>query len=277
MGLRTNALAVARDERLPTVSLLGARITALDEHQIVAFFCEEIAAGRGGWVFTMNLDHLRRFVKGPVREQCHRLATIITPDGMPLLWASRLQGTPVPDRVSGADLILSMTAAAARRDYSIFLIGGDGGAAEATAATLRQMHPGLRIAGINSAWFEADGSSPAMDALVDELRRTRPDVVFVGIGSPKSERITERLRARVGTVMPSTWWIGVGISFSFISGQIPRAPHWMQRSGLEWVHRLCQEPRRLAKRYLVEGLPFALTLFARSWIRRWRPAAPHEE
>jgi N-acetylglucosaminyldiphosphoundecaprenol N-acetyl-beta-D-mannosaminyltransferase len=139
------------------------------------------------------------------------------------------------------------------------------------------MHPGLRIAGINSAWFEADGSSPAMDALVDELRRTRPDLVFVGIGSPKSERITERLRASVGAVMPSTWWIGVGISFSFISGQIPRAPHWMQRSGLEWVHRLWQEPRRLAKRYLVEGLPFALTLFARSWLRRWRPAAPHEE
>lgn len=265
------------NDRVPTVSLLGARLTALDERQIVSFLCEEIAAARGGWIFTMNLDHMRRFAKGPNPETCHRLATIITPDGMPLLWASRLQGTPVPDRVSGADLIVSLAAAAACHDYSIFLIGGDAGAAEATAATLRQVHPGLRIAGINSAWFEADGSGPAMDDLVDELGRTRPDLVFVGIGSPKSERITERLRARLGAVMPSTWWIGVGISFSFISGQIPRAPRWMRHSGLEWVHRLCHEPRRLAKRYLIDGLPFAATLFARSLICRGRSVTRHEE
>lgn len=234
----------------------------------MAFLCEERAAARGGWVFTMNLDHLRRFDRGPVREPCHRLATLITPDGMPLIWASRLQGTPLPERVSGSNLILSISAAASRHDYSIFLIGGAAGAAEGSLTRLRQIHPGLRIAGMDPSWFDDDLAGPAMERLVETLIRTRPDIVFVGIGSPKSERIIGRLRERLEMVMPSTWWIGVGISFSFLSGQIPRAPLWMQRRGLEWVHRLLHEPRRLGKRYLVDGLPFAAKLFARILFER---------
>ena len=103
-----------------------------------------------------------------------------------------------------------------------------------------------------------------MQKLIAHLTAANPDIVYVALGSPKQEWLIGQLRG----YLPRAWWLGIGISFSFLSGQVKRAPQWMQRSGLEWLHRLSQEPRRLAKRYLVHGLPFAASLFTSAIIRR---------
>jgi N-acetylglucosaminyldiphosphoundecaprenol N-acetyl-beta-D-mannosaminyltransferase len=242
-----------------TIELLGIRLHAMTEDECVRHVHAELGAGRGGWVTTPNLDHLRRLVRdASFRELCAR-SSLIVADGAPLVWASRLQRTPLPARVAGSDLISSLSAAAAAHGRSIFLLGGDTGTADGAARVLRERHPTLRIAGTlcPEPGFERDPARLA--ALRETLQRADPDIVYVALGSPKQERLIDELRP----LLPRAWWLGIGISFSFLTGDVRRAPVWMRKTGLEWVHRLCQEPRRLARRYLVDGLPFALVLISR--------------
>jgi N-acetylglucosaminyldiphosphoundecaprenol N-acetyl-beta-D-mannosaminyltransferase len=177
---------------------------------------------------------------------------------MPLIWASRLRGTPLPERVAGSNLIWSLTARAAERGASIFLLGGNPGAAEACAERMRAEYPRVRIAGLMSPPQGFEQDERALDEIVAGLRTAAPDIVYLALGFPKQEELALKLAPE----LPTTWFAGVGISFSFVAGQVQRAPRWMQRAGLEWLHRLAQEPRRLFRRYLVDGLPFAARMFA---------------
>jgi N-acetylglucosaminyldiphosphoundecaprenol N-acetyl-beta-D-mannosaminyltransferase len=183
---------------------------------------------------------------------------------MPLVWASGILGTPLPERVAGSALIWRFAERAAHEQRSLYLLGGDPGAGEGAARVLSQRYPGLRIAGLSAPRFSALPTAAELAPTIEALRAARPDLLLVGLGSPKQERVIAALRPH----LPATWMVGVGISFSFVAGQVARAPIWMRRTGLEWVHRLAQEPKRLARRYLVEDLPFAAELFARViWLR----------
>lgn len=251
---------MAGPTRFPIVRLAGVPLHAVTSRRSVAHVMSELDAGRGGWVVTPNLDYLRRLVRDRTFRELCRDADLAVADGMPLVWASRLQGTPLPERVAGSDLISSFASAAAHDGRSIFLLGGNPGAADDAARVLQQRNPGLTIAGTHCPPMGFESQPEQIEALTDALRQAQPDLIFVGLGSPKTELWINRLR----TVAPDAWWIGVGISFSFLSGEVSRAPRWMQASGLEWCHRLAQEPRRLVRRYLVDGLPFAAQLMAGS-------------
>jgi N-acetylglucosaminyldiphosphoundecaprenol N-acetyl-beta-D-mannosaminyltransferase len=124
----------------------------------------------------------------------------------------------------------------------------------------------LKIAGTHCPPPGFEDDEREMGALTDKLRAAQPDIVYVGLGSPKQERLIARLRP----LLPQSWWLGVGISFSFLCGQVRRAPPWMQKLGLEWLHRWIQEPGRLGRRYFLEGLPFAARLFTRALVNRLR-------
>jgi N-acetylglucosaminyldiphosphoundecaprenol N-acetyl-beta-D-mannosaminyltransferase len=177
---------------------------------------------------------------------------------MPLVWASRVQGTPLPERVAGSELVWSLTAEAALRGRSVFLLGGAPGACEQAEARLRSLYPGARLAGHWSPPVGFEHDEREIAAIRERIRAASPDIVYVALGFPKQERLIAYLRPE----FPATWFLGVGYSLSFIAGHARRAPAWMMRFGLEWMHRLVQEPGRLAKRYLMHGLPFALVLFA---------------
>jgi len=251
---------------LPTVTLMGVRLHAIRQQECVAQVLAELAADRGGFLATANLDHMRRLQQDQRFQAAYQKATLVVADGMPLVWACGLQGTPIPERVAGSDLIHSLTAGAAEAGRSVFLLGGDPGTAEAAADRLLALHPGLRIAGTFCPPFGFERDPARLEETLGHLRASTADIVYVALGSPKQELLI----AEIQTVLPQAWWIGVGISFSFVSGEVPRAPRWLQRLGLEWVHRLVQEPRRLWTRYLVHGLPFALRLFASALRQRWR-------
>lgn len=245
---------------LPSIHLMGIPIHAVTEAQCVEHILSESLAGRGGWVVTPNVDHLRRLRRDvSFRELCAQ-ASLRVPDGIPLLWASRLQRTPLPGRVAGSDLIFSLCAAAGKCGRRVFLLGGDPGTAQRAAETLQQRIPELCIAGTNCPPIGFDQDEASMQRLTAELRAANPDIVFVALGSPKQEILMHRLRDE----FPTAWWLGVGISFSFLCGDVQRAPKWMQRSGMEWLHRLAQEPKRMASRYLAHGLPFVALLLASS-------------
>jgi N-acetylglucosaminyldiphosphoundecaprenol N-acetyl-beta-D-mannosaminyltransferase len=249
--------------RLPTVLLHGVRFHAIDEQKCVEHILSEIESGRGGFVVTPNVDHLARAGQDVSFAALVAEANLVVADGMPLVWASRLQGTPLPQRVAGSDLISSLSAAAAGQGKSIFLLGGDAGTAEAAATILRDRYPQLRIAGIlcPEVGFEKDEAE--IQRITSELQAAKPDIVFVALGSPKQERLIDRIRGG----LPATWWLGVGVSFSFLCGNVRRAPVWMRNCGLEWTHRLVQEPKRLFKRYIIVGIPFAGWLLARATVR----------
>jgi len=239
-----------------TVVLRGARLSALTESECVQLIMHELEARRGGWVITMNLDHLRRFENDPAYASSTRRASLLIADGMPLVWATRLQGTPLPERITGSNLIWSLSQAAAERGRSIYLLGGSAYANPRTAEVLKERFPQLRLVGVMSPplGFEQDAAELAV--VTDALIAAQPDIVYVALGSPKEDQLIDHLKSE----LPHTWWIGVGISFSFVSGEIMRAPRWVQRAGFEWLHRLVQEPHRLAKRYLWYGVPYAFFL-----------------
>ncbi len=243
---------------LPTVRLHGVTLHALTEAGAIEHILGQLDGRRGGVVVTPNLDHIRRSHKDIRFGVLVAEADLVLADGMPLIWASRIQGTPLPERVAGSDLISSLSAAAAGRKRSIFLLGGSPGTAEGAARVLRDRHPDIAIVGTHCPPVGFEANDEAMATIIGELAKSRPDIVYVALGSPKQEMLVERIR----WTLPEAWWLGVGNSFSFLCGQVPRAPRWMQRCGLEWAHRLIQEPRRLFKRYLVVGLPYAVSLMS---------------
>jgi N-acetylglucosaminyldiphosphoundecaprenol N-acetyl-beta-D-mannosaminyltransferase len=249
--------------RLPSIRLNGVNLHQITQAQCVEYLLDELDAGHGGMVVTPNLDHLRRCETDLNFGALVAEAQLVVADGMPLVWASRLQRTPLPERIAGSDLVTSLTVEAGKRGRSVFLLGGATGTAEGAAALLKERFPETIIAGtfFPPAGFEYDAI--LMSRMEAALQAADPDIVYVALGSPKQERLIGRLKH----LLPHTWWMGVGVSFSFLTGDVKRAPRWMQVSGLEWTHRLVQEPRRLFKRYVVTGIPYAGLLLTQSTLR----------
>jgi N-acetylglucosaminyldiphosphoundecaprenol N-acetyl-beta-D-mannosaminyltransferase len=251
------------------VHLDGTGFDRITEGEVVALVREALAAGRGGRIITPNIDILRQAQADSRVRAYLDDADLIVADGMPLVWASRLSGTPLPERVAGSSLIWSLSAGLGRDGRSIFVVGGnpatpyepDG--AHRAATRLAAACPGVRIAGTlcPERGFERD---PAVfGEFTAAVKETKPDLVYVGLGFPKQEIVISRLRGE----LPGAWFIGCGAAVNFVAGDVGRAPRWMQRTGLEWAHRLGTEPRRLAGRYLRHDAPYALRLLAGSVLR----------
>ncbi len=221
--------------------------------------------GEGGRIVTPNIDILRIVSRC---EEARRLvvsSSLILADGMPVVWASRLAGDPLPCRVAGSDLLWALCAAAAAEGRSVYLLGGAGGVPDRAASVLRGRYPDLQIAGTHSPPFGFDASVEGVQAVVAEVREKKPDLVFVGLGFPRQERLIDVLVPE----LPTTWFVGCGASIDFAAGRLRRAPVWMRRLGLEWTHRLACEPRRLFRRYLINDLPFAIRLLTTSALSRF--------
>ena len=246
------------------IELMGMPVDRVTEPQAIGSIMAALHSGRGGFVITPHLEMLRRYCADPSVRPHFDEADLIVADGEPLVRASRIQGTPLPERVAGSDLVWSLAAECALHGRSVYLLGAATGACEDAATKLRTHYPGLRIAGCHSPPMGFESVAGEVEEIRKRLAAAQPDVVFVALGFPKQEWLIGVLR----DVLPSAWFLGCGVSLSFIAGHVARAPDWAIRLGLEWLHRLSQEPRRLFKRYVVHGLPFAARLFAHAaWVR----------
>jgi N-acetylglucosaminyldiphosphoundecaprenol N-acetyl-beta-D-mannosaminyltransferase len=253
---------------LRTTAIGGAPIGVVTEAEVVEGILGGAAKGTGLWTVTANLDHLRRYRTDPEAKRLIDEADLVVADGMPLVWASRLAGTPLPERINGTNLIWALCEAAARRGQSISLVGGGPGLAASSAEVLARRYPDLEVAGAVCPPLGFEHDADEMERLGAALRAASPDLVFVGLGFTKQDLFIRRLRP----LLPASSFIGVGGAFDFISGQLSRAPRWGQDMGLEWLFRLAQEPRRLARRYLIDGGPFALSLLGTAAFSRVRGA-----
>lgn len=250
----------------PRVCIGPAAIDVVTIEQAADHVIASAVQGKGGYVMTHNLEHL--WLREHDREFDRRSgeADLVVADGMPLVLVSRIQRTPLPERVGGIDLFERLIARAAERGLSVYLVGGTGDIAERAATLLGQRHPELRIAGAHSP---ADGlaDDPAAVAReVDRVSAAGPDLVFIGLPS----RLQAEMAQRFTQTLPAAWVQGVGVSFSFVTGDVHRAPVWVQRIGLEWIHRVLQQPS-LTGRYFVRCVPLGARLVfqaARDRLRR---------
>lgn len=203
-----------------------------------------VAAGRPSCVITGNVHYAMLSHENADVRAINNRAAFILADGAPLVWASRWLGSPLPERVAGADLIFELSSEAARKGYRLFLLGGADGVAEEAGRRLRDRYPGLQIVGTACPPFR-ELTPEEEAALIERIRAAKTDILFVAFGQPKGERWIERhLQALAVPVC-----VQIGASLDFAADRVRRAPRWMQKCGLEWAFRLWLEPRRLFGRY----------------------------
>ena len=224
----------------------------------IARICELVSSGRGGGVFTPNVDHVVMAEDDARFRDAYARVALSLADGMPVLWGARLLGTPLPAKISGSDLLAPLVGRAATLGLRVYLLGGADGVAIAAASKLRARHPGLVIAGTASPRVDMSAPPASRAALVKELKEAAPDLVLVAFGAPKQELFIDEIAHELRPAV----LLGIGASLDFVAGTVRRAPAWMSRAGLEWAFRLGQEPRRLWRRYLVQD-PRFLAILAR--------------
>lgn len=217
-----------------------------------------VASGRGGAVFTPNVDHVVLADTDERLRSAYAAASLSLADGMPLIWSSKLLGRPLPEKVSGSDLVRPLLERAADRGWRVFLLGGLPGAAETAARNMQVEFPALNVVDTDAPMIDLGRPPSERQGIVERIRAARPDIVLVGLGAPKQELwIHENQAALAPAVL-----FGIGASIDFLAGAVPRAPRWMSEAGLEWFYRLAKEPKRMWRRYLVRG-PRFLPILAR--------------
>ncbi len=247
------------------VKLFGITIDALRMPEAVAQLMTWVRSDEKSpchYVVTPNVDHTLMFQRSQPLRSAYADASLVLADGMPVVLASRLLRKPLPERVTGADLVPHLfDAATADWPLRVYLLGAGPGVADRAALKVQQRWPHVRIVGTDCPplGFEHDETENA--AILERIKTVSPDVVVVGLGAPKQENWVHahhhQIHARVA--------LCVGATIDFLADEKPRAPLWMQRTGLEWLHRLLSEPKRLFKRYAHDAW-----VFPRLVWREWR-------
>ncbi len=219
-----------------------------------------IAQGHGGYVVTPNVDHIVMARGNRRLRAAYRRAALSLADGQPLIWMSRLLGTPLPEKISGADLIWRVAEEAERKGWRVFLYGASPIVSMNADRKLRETYPALKIVGRNATWWDGRNATD----VVAQIRASQADIVIVALGCPKQEMWMRRHATMIAPAVA----LGLGGSLDFVAGAVRRAPSWMSRLGLEWTYRLAQEPRRMAYRYLVRDARIA-PIFAGLLLRRF--------
>lgn len=246
----------------PRVEVDHLPFSRQSQGEVVDSVFHALGAGLGGRIVTPNIDILQVVRRKPELRELVRTADILVADGMPIVWASKLLRTPLPERVSGADLVWSLADRAASEGRSLYLLGGRPGIAQRAGQTFTDRHPDLRIVGYDSPDFGFEHSPSQMRDVIDKLRAAQPDLVYLALGFPKQDVVA----AQLAQYLPRTWFLGCGGALDMAAGAVDRANPTVQKLGGEWIHRLLKEPRRLARRYLLNDAPYAAGLLTRSTI-----------
>ena len=230
------------------IQILGVTVDVLNVKETIDLVDKYIQTKTPLHLMGVNADKINEANKNEKMMEIINKCGVINADGASVVLASKYLGMPLPERVAGIDLMQDLVKLASEKEYSIYLLGAKQEVVEKTKEVLLEKHPTLKINGIRNGYFKDE----EWIDIANELKENQPDMIFVGITSPKKEYLIEFLQNNgIGSVM-----MGVGGSFDVISGKIPRAPKWMQKCNLEWLFRVMKEPRRLFKRYFVGNKTF---------------------
>jgi N-acetylglucosaminyldiphosphoundecaprenol N-acetyl-beta-D-mannosaminyltransferase len=242
------------------LAMLGVVFDHVTTQQALDRIEDMVASRRPHYVVTANVDFVVQARRDVELQRILLAADLVLCDGTPLVWASRLLGNPLPERVAGADLVPRLVQQAAQKGYRVFFLGGAPGIAAAAARKLQTQFPSLHMAGYYSPPFRALLEMDR-EEIAGRIRATKPDLLFVSFGCPKAEKWIAMHYRFLGVPVV----MGVGATIDFLAGHRKRAPRWMQRGGMEWIYRLLQEPRRLFRRYATD-----LWQFAPAMAAQWR-------
>ncbi len=254
---------------VPSVEIFGMRIHAVREreaHALVDRWASE-PLGSLRYVVTPNVQHTMVFQENAAFREAYAAASLVIADGWPLVASSRLFGTPLPERVTGSDLLPGLfDVARAEQPRTVFLLGAAPGVGEVAARQIHARWPNVRVVGTLSPPLGFERDDEQNRRIVARINETEPDVLVVGLGAPKQELWTYRfrhdLRAKVALCLGGT--------IDFMAGATKRAPNWVRKARLEWFHRAVSEPRRLGRRYAEHAVLFP-ALVARTWLSGKRP------
>jgi N-acetylglucosaminyldiphosphoundecaprenol N-acetyl-beta-D-mannosaminyltransferase len=231
--------------------VLGVRISAVDMDLSVDLADGWIRAGKPGYVCVTGVHGVMEAQRDPELLSTFNRAAISLPDGMPMTWIGRLQGFERMDRVFGPDFMAVMCRLSVERGYRIFLYGGKPGVAELLSETLQRRFPGLQVVGTYTPPFRSLTEEEEAE-LIAQVAKAQPHILWVGVSTPKQERFMAHYAGRLQVPL----LVGVGAAFDYHTGSLRDCSRWIKRAGLQWLHRLLQEPRRLWKRYLVNNPAF---------------------
>jgi N-acetylglucosaminyldiphosphoundecaprenol N-acetyl-beta-D-mannosaminyltransferase len=254
----------ARDIR-QRVDLGGVMIDRVDVDAAVDRIRGFLRSGTVNQIVTVNLDFVAIARRDAEFRETLNAADLAVADGMPLVWVSRMMDEPVPQRLTGVELVDECCRLAVQTGSSIFLLGAAPGIADTAAVTLRERFPGLQIAGVYAPPF-GPLSDEENDTIIERINAAKPDFLFVALGAPQQDVWIRANRDRLDVPV----CMGVGCVLDLLAGIVSRAPTWMQRSGLEWLFRLVQEPSRLWRRYIVDDVPALL------WLLQQTVGRPHQ-
>lgn len=249
------------DQKINKVNIIGTNIDNVNMYETLRYIHELLRSDTFSYVVTANVDHLMKLRKDKVFRTIYQEANLVVADGVPLVWASKIIGTPLKERVNGTDLFLCVCEESSKKGYSIFLLGGNKGVARQTCKVLEKKFPGIKFAGYYCPEFGFEEKIDECLRIQNLIANSNASILFVGLGAPKQEKWIKKF----GSGCQVRLAIGVGASFSFVTGDMRRAPIWMQRCGLEWFWRLLNEPRRLWRRYLIKDIPF-IWIVLKAWV-----------
>jgi N-acetylglucosaminyldiphosphoundecaprenol N-acetyl-beta-D-mannosaminyltransferase len=246
------------------IQLFGMQIDALQlpdaVDQVLRWIDERERPCR--YVVTPNVDHTVMFQEKPELRAAYRDASLVLADGAPVIWASRLLGRPLPERVAGSDLTPALFAAATKqRPISVFLLGAAPGVAQRAARVIQQRWPAVTVIDCYSPPLGFERSDQENQTIIERVKAAAPDVLVLGLGAPKQELWIHRFAPQLNASVA----LCVGATIDFLAGEKARAPRLMQRVGLEWLHRVASEPRRLLHRYVRDAW-----IFPRLVWRQWQ-------
>jgi N-acetylglucosaminyldiphosphoundecaprenol N-acetyl-beta-D-mannosaminyltransferase len=241
------------------IELMGCLVDNLTMEETLETIAGFIASGRPHQHVVVNVDKLVKARDDAGLRRIINECALINADGMPVVWASRLLGKPLKERVAGVDLFESLMQRSAQQGWRVFLLGAREEVVSKVKSIYEQKYPGLVVAGYRNGYWKDDNEP----AVVEQIKASRADILFVAISSPKKERFLGQYQNE----MKIPFAMGVGGTFDVAAGKVKRAPIWMQKVGLEWFYRFLQEPRRMFRRYFIEDMAFGGMLFREMWKR----------
>jgi N-acetylglucosaminyldiphosphoundecaprenol N-acetyl-beta-D-mannosaminyltransferase len=247
----TSSIQVNPQINQPCANVLGVGVHAIDLPRAVKILEDSIRGNRKGYVCVTGVHGVMEAQRYPNFRRILARALLVTPDGMPTVWVGKVQGHRQMRRVFGPDLMLEVCQQSVNKGFTHFLYGGKAGVAEQLQANLERLFPGIQVVGTYTPPFRALNSVEKQH-LQCLLERLNPDIIWVGLSTPKQEIfMSENIDNLTCKLM-----IGVGAAFDIHTGTVNDAPAWIKQAGLQWLHRLCQEPARLWKRYLINNTSF---------------------
>jgi N-acetylglucosaminyldiphosphoundecaprenol N-acetyl-beta-D-mannosaminyltransferase len=242
------------------ITLMGCQVDNLSMEETLERIEQFIRSGRPHQHVVVNVDKLVKASRDPQLRQIINDCALVNADGMPVVWASRLLGKPLKERVAGVDLFEALMRCAGDKGWRVFLLGAREEVVGAVADTYQRRYPNLVLAGYRNGYWKGEAEEAAV---AEQIRASRADLLFVAISSPKKEQFLDRYQDE----MRIPFAMGVGGTFDVAIGRVKRAPRWMQKSGLEWFYRFLQEPRRMFRRYFIDDMAF-IWLFIKEAARR---------